>query len=119
MMKTEQSKATVLKKKYEEAMKAWDSIPSIQEAVDSLKSEELEQLSKMPSVRNYVHALVKENDETKQEIAKVLQNQCETLKELVKVRTELNEANEYIVGMEGLMIKMRYYEEDCVIPKTL
>lgn len=62
MMKTEQSKTTVLKKKYEEAMKVWDSIPSMQEAVDSLKSEELEKLPKMPSVINYLHACISQRE---------------------------------------------------------
>ncbi|MEK4172169.1 hypothetical protein MHI22_11625 [Lysinibacillus sp. FSL L8-0312] len=115
MMKTEQSNTTVSIKKYEEAMKAWDSIPSIQEAVDLLKHEELEQLSKMPNVRNYLYALVKENDETKRKLTKELQNQCETLKELVKVRTELNEVEEYIGTIEGVITVMGYYEGDCVI----
>lgn len=115
MMKTKQSNTTVLEKKYEEAMKAWDNIPSIQEAVDLLKHDELEQLSKMPSVRTYLNALVKENDETNRKLTKELQNQNETLKELIKVRTKLNKANEFIVAIEGLMIMMGYYEKDCVV----
>lgn len=40
-MKIEQAKTTVLNKENEEAMKAWDSIPTVQEATDSLKREEL------------------------------------------------------------------------------
>jgi len=53
-----------------------------------------------------MRALVKENDETKQELTKALQNQYEILEELIKVRTELNEANEFIVAIEEVMLML-------------